>query len=303
MILVATPSTVSSSTVLSDLEEFRRTCRPTILIVFDESTLKAATWAPETRFAIWIRETTAALQTCDLTGLNPVVNSLDQALLPQFRGAPFRLILVVILFLQTLFAVIALSSYTPLLLNHTRIVLGFATFIGGSVAAATMKRFWEAGKWKAEFMSGQVRNAIANFYSCFLSYSTKDEQFADRLYVNLQENNVRCWYAPNDLRIGDPFRQRIDEAILRHDKLLVVLSRHSVGSDWVREEVESCFERERRQERNILVPIRIDDAIMHTELAWAASIRRQRQIGDFTGWGDKQRYRQAFQKLLHDLNK
>jgi len=49
------------------------------------------------------------------------------------------------------------------------------------------------------------------------------------------------------LKIGDRFRQRIDEAIRLHDKLLVILSANSVQSDWVREEVESCLEREWRE--------------------------------------------------------
>lgn len=48
------------------------------------------------------------------------------------------------------------------------------------------------------------------YYSCFISYSSKDESFAKRLYADLQSNNVRCWYAPEDLKIGDKFRHRID---------------------------------------------------------------------------------------------
>jgi hypothetical protein len=86
-------------------------------------------------------------------------------------------------------------------------------------------------------------NQPLQFYSCFISYSTKDQDFADRLYADLQNKGVRCWFAPQDLKIGDPFRQRIDEAIRIHEKLLVILSEHSVRSDWVREEVESCLER------------------------------------------------------------
>src|SRR5205807_3279483 len=38
-------------------------------------------------------------------------------------------------------------------------------------------------------------------------------------YADLQANNVRCWYAPEDLKIGDKFRVRIDESIRLYDKL------------------------------------------------------------------------------------
>ena len=82
-------------------------------------------------------------------------------------------------------------------------------------------------------------------YSCFISYSTKDQEFAERLHADLQARKVRVWFAPEDLKIGDVFRQSIDQAIRLHDKLLVVRSEHSVASDWVQTEVEAAFERER----------------------------------------------------------
>lgn len=47
------------------------------------------------------------------------------------------------------------------------------------------------------------------YYSCFISYSSKDEEFARRLYADLQSNNVRCWFAPEDLDIGDKFVLRL----------------------------------------------------------------------------------------------
>jgi len=49
-------------------------------------------------------------------------------------------------------------------------------------------------------------------------------------------------------------------------------------------EVEAAFEKERKQKRMVLFPIRLDDAVMETDEAWAAEIRRTRQIGDFQKW-------------------
>ena len=139
------------------------------------------------------------------------------------------------------------------------------------------------------------------FYSCFISYSSRDQSFADALEAQLSENGVRCWFAPKDLRMGDRFRQKIDDAILEYDKLLLVLSEESVKSDWVREEVEACFERENREKTTVLCPIRLDDAVLNTTEAWAASIRRQRHIGDFRGWRDRAEYLGGFERLLLDL--
>lgn len=144
-------------------------------------------------------------------------------------------------------------------------------------------------------------NQPIQFYSCFISYSTKDQDFADRLYADLQNKGVRCWFAPEDLKIGDRFRHRIDEAIRIHDKLLLILSEHSVQSDWVREEVESCLECERREKQTVLFPVRLDDAVMDAKEAWAASIQRQRHIGDFRKWKDHDPYTKALDRLLKDL--
>src|SRR6266704_1697196 len=41
------------------------------------------------------------------------------------------------------------------------------------------------------------------YYTCFISYSSKDQAFVERLYADLQANDVRCWYARDDLKIGD----------------------------------------------------------------------------------------------------
>jgi hypothetical protein len=140
-----------------------------------------------------------------------------------------------------------------------------------------------------------------DFYSCFISYSRKDQGFADRLNAGLQAQGVRCWFDRKDMKIGDPIRDVIDQAIRLHDKLLLILSEHSVQSNWVASEVEAALERERRQNRRVLFPLRIDDAVMRTRTAWAAEIRRTRHIGDFRRWNDHVAYQAAFKRLLRDL--
>lgn len=139
------------------------------------------------------------------------------------------------------------------------------------------------------------------FYSCFISYSSQDEVFAQRLYNDLQGKGVRCWFAPKDMKIGDEIRPSIDQAIRVHDKVLLVLSTHSMNSRWVQKEVEAAFEQESQQKKPLLFPIRIDEAVMKTEEAWAADIRRTKHIGDFTQWKQHDAYQQAFTKLLQNL--
>ena len=139
------------------------------------------------------------------------------------------------------------------------------------------------------------------FYSVFISYSSQDQAFAERLHADLQSKKVRCWFAPEDLKIGDKFRVRIDESIRVYDKLLVVLSEHSVGSDWVEKEVETAMEKERKQKRTMLFPIRLDDAVMKVDTGWPADVRRTRHIGDFQKWKEHDAYQKAFDRLMRDL--
>jgi hypothetical protein len=157
-----------------------------------------------------------------------------------------------------------------------------------------------------EPFSAQMKSLVAamspiEFYSCFISYSSKDQEFAERLHADLRGKNVRCWFAPEDLRIGDKLRPAFDEAIRVHDKLMVLLSENSVSSLWVEKEVETAFEKERQQNRTVLFPIRLDDAVMDTDQAWAADIRRGRHIGDFRNWKNHDSYKKAFERLLRDL--
>jgi hypothetical protein len=137
---------------------------------------------------------------------------------------------------------------------------------------------------------------------CFISYSSSDQLFAERLYQDLQSAGVRCWYAPKDLRVGARTRQSLDDAIRSTERLIVILSSKSIESTWVEKEVETAFEEERRRNSDILLPVRIDDAVMDCKAAWASDIRITRNIGDFREWPvNLTAYREALRRLLEAL--
>jgi len=91
---------------------------------------------------------------------------------------------------------------------------------------------------------GSMVGRSIEFYSCFISYSTKDQEFADRLYADLQNKGVRCWFAPHDIQGGRKLHEQLDEAIRLHDKLLLILSEHSMNSNWVKTEILRAQKRE-----------------------------------------------------------
>jgi hypothetical protein len=146
-------------------------------------------------------------------------------------------------------------------------------------------------------------------YSVFISHSTKDQEFADRLYADLQAKGVRCWFAPHDVQGGKKLHEQIDEAIRIHDKLLLILSEASMESEWVETEISKARKREVKENRRVLFPIRL--CAFETLRDWECfdadtgkdSAREIREyfIPDFSNWKDHDAYNLAFDRLLKDL--
>jgi hypothetical protein len=99
------------------------------------------------------------------------------------------------------------------------------------------------------------------FYSCFISHSTKDQRFCDRIFADLQAKGVRTWYFPEDARWGEPVWREIDQNIKVYDKRIVVCSKHSLQSGPVLREIERSLNREDRECKSLLFPVRIDNYI------------------------------------------
>lgn len=140
-------------------------------------------------------------------------------------------------------------------------------------------------------------------HSCFVSYSSKDKEFVERLCSDLKQNSVSCFFAPEDMPIGSRIRRNIDENIYRHEKFLLILSENSIVSDWVEHEVETALakENEQTQKSIILLPIRLDNAVYESKIGWAAKIQRERHIGNFCRWKEHNLYKRAFDRLIGDL--
>ena len=160
-----------------------------------------------------------------------------------------------------------------------------------------------------EYMASLVGTGI-EFYSLFISYSTKDQDFAERLHADLQAKGVRCWFAPHKLRSGEKLHIPIDEAIRVYDKLLLILSPASMESEWVKTEISKARKREIRERKRVLFPIRLCsfEALRDWECfdadAGKDSAREIREyfIPDFSNWKDHDAYRLAFDRLLNDLH-
>ena len=138
-------------------------------------------------------------------------------------------------------------------------------------------------------------------YDIFICYSSQDEKIARKIYRDLIDKGFKCWFASEDMRIGERIRYIIDEALLNSDKFLIILSNNSIHSQWVEHEVELAFEKERNEKATNIIPIMIDNFIMSKHIGWANLIKNTRNIGDFSNWRNSRFYQLAFDRLLRDL--
>lgn len=147
-----------------------------------------------------------------------------------------------------------------------------------------------------------LRGKAFEFYSCFISHSTKDQHFCARLHADLQAKGVRVWYFPEDAKWGEPLWGEIDRNIKVYDKLIVVLSANSLQSGPVLREIERALIREDSEHKNVLFPITLDRYVFDTWEHERKADMLRKVVGDFSGWDkDAAKYDKAFDKLLKGL--
>jgi len=152
----------------------------------------------------------------------------------------------------------------------------------------------------ATYMKSLVVNPI-EYYSCFISYSNKDKDFAGRLHADLQNAHVRCWFFPAHAKWGRGVWEAIDEPIRKYDKLIVICSENSLQSGPVLREVERALRREDAEGKNILFPVRIDEYLFEKWEHPFKSDVLSKVVGDFRQWRNRDGYRRAFERLLRAL--
>ncbi len=139
-------------------------------------------------------------------------------------------------------------------------------------------------------------------YSCFISYSHSEKSFARRLHDQLQARGIRCWLDDHDLKPGDRILDGVADAIRLHDKILLCCSESSLNSWWVKDEIEKALERERKEARDIIIPLNLDGYLLDGWESGLATTIRSRLAADFTGWEhDNAKFEEQFKRVVRAL--
>jgi len=135
----------------------------------------------------------------------------------------------------------------------------------------------------------------------FMSYSHADSIFVDKVGYSLNKKGIRFWRDIHDMKAGRMEKQ-IDRAIRQNPTVLLVLSEHSLSSDWVEHEVRTARGFEKEIGRDVLCPIALDDSWKDSR--WPKRVMEQimeYNILDFSAWKDDSKFDGMFRKLIDGL--
>jgi uncharacterized protein YjbI with pentapeptide repeats len=135
----------------------------------------------------------------------------------------------------------------------------------------------------------------------FISYSHSDSKFVDLIGNSLTKQGIRYWRDIHDMKAGR-IETQIDRGIRQNPTVLLVLSEHSLSSDWVEHEVRTARGLEKDMGRDVLCPIALDDSWKSSP--WPKRVMEQimeYNILDFSAWKDDSKFEGMFRKLIDGL--
>ena len=155
----------------------------------------------------------------------------------------------------------------------------------------------------AEMLSTDIfmgRTEEMPYPGIFISYSHFDSNFANKLRGRLYGEGLSVWLDRHDMVAGD-LEKQIGRALRSRDVVLLVLSCHSLRSDWVWLEIETALRKEEDENRDVLCPITLDGSWQEHQDDQVLMRRvKKKNILDFSKWKTK-RFDAEFEKLLKGL--
>jgi hypothetical protein len=101
----------------------------------------------------------------------------------------------------------------------------------------------------------------------FVSHASADKPFVDRLVADLAARSIPIWYDKLDLRVGESVPGAINTGLNDSKYFAIVLSKASVASVWVREELNAALMRQVAKGGTFILPLLLEDCAIPPLLA------------------------------------
>lgn len=128
----------------------------------------------------------------------------------------------------------------------------------------------------------------------FISYTEKDSEVARMIDASLRVASVETFLDQREIRVGDSIIKKVYEGIASATDLIYIVSKNSVRSKWVAEELNAAKVRHREEEGFRILPVLIDPVKPPTEILDLRYI-------DLCEWRDPAAYRRELLHLLRAL--
>lgn len=97
------------------------------------------------------------------------------------------------------------------------------------------------------------RRAARKPAEVFLSHAHEDIALTRRVAAELRRHKIRCWFSEHHIQGGQQWQEEIGAALRRCDFFIVLLTRASIRSKWVKHEVAWVIDNRRYNERVVSV--------------------------------------------------
>jgi len=101
----------------------------------------------------------------------------------------------------------------------------------------------------------------------FISYSHQDAKYANVIITALKAANHDVWYDRGKLKTGDNLITKLNEGIKSSDAFILIISKYSLRSKWVKHEYSTLALGDISSERTRVIPVLVDKSSVPQYLA------------------------------------
>lgn len=101
----------------------------------------------------------------------------------------------------------------------------------------------------------------AKAYDVFISYSSRDQQLASWLASELRSRGYSVWLDRDEILVGHSILDAVYRGIMESEFLVVLLTRHSVSSKWVKEELTAARLNEIENAQVTVLPVKCEPTV------------------------------------------